>query len=85
MKHCGNFFTQCWISVTIAGDGIDNDCDGKIDEEIQDKRDNDGDGFIDEDLSEVRTFFHDFVLSLNYDLALLVGWLVGLLVGWLVS
>ena len=41
------------MTITIEGDGIDNDCDGVIDEEIKDQRDNDGDGFIDEDLSEV--------------------------------
>ena len=35
------------------GDEIDNDCDGNIDEEIQDQRDNDGDGLIDEDFKEV--------------------------------
>ena len=45
---------QCvWTSV-VPGDGIDNDCDGKIDEEIRDSRDNDGDGVIDEDLELVR-------------------------------
>ncbi len=31
------------------GDGIDNDGDGCIDEEILDGKDNDGDGFVDED------------------------------------
>lgn len=32
------------------GDGIDNDGDGCVDEEILDGLDNDGDGFVDEDL-----------------------------------
>ena len=36
------------------GDGIDNDCDGKIDEEVRDGKDNDGDGSVDEDLDLVR-------------------------------
>ena len=35
------------------GDQKDNDCDGRIDEEVQDSLDNDGDGQIDEDLSTV--------------------------------
>ena len=35
------------------GDGLDNDCDGKFDEELQDSIDNDGDGEIDEDLQPV--------------------------------
>lgn len=34
----------------IPGDGVDNDSDGRIDEEIADGRDNDGDGMTDEDL-----------------------------------
>ena len=33
------------------GDGLDNDCDGLVDEELPDGRDNDGDGLIDEDLA----------------------------------
>ena len=41
------------MTITVEGDGIDNDCDGFIDEEIRDQRDNDGDGYVDEDLSEV--------------------------------
>ena len=36
------------------GDGFDNDCDGRIDEEVRDGKDNDGDGRIDEDLELVR-------------------------------
>ena len=35
------------------GDGLDNDCDGKIDEEIFDRKDNDRDGAVDEDLQLV--------------------------------
>ena len=35
------------------GDNLDNDCDGKYDEEIKDGKDNDLDGKIDEDLEKV--------------------------------
>ena len=35
------------------GDQMDNDCDGRVDEEIRDRKDNDGDGKIDEDLQLV--------------------------------
>ena len=35
------------------GDQRDNDCDGRVDEEIRDKIDNDGDSKIDEDLQLV--------------------------------
>ena len=45
---------QCRRSRTRAGDGRDNDCDGKIDEEILDGKDNDGDGRVDEDLQMVK-------------------------------
>ncbi|CAG2252748.1 unnamed protein product [Mytilus edulis] len=41
---------NCAPTITVPGDIIDNDCDGLIDEELQD--DNDGDGKIDEDLAE---------------------------------
>lgn len=34
----------------IPADGIDNDCDDRVDEEVRDFKDNDGDGLIDEDL-----------------------------------
>ena len=37
----------------MVGDGIDNDCDGNVDEEQRDRIDNDGDGLVDEDLAEV--------------------------------
>ena len=45
---------QCKRTRQRPGDGIDNDCDGKIDEEIRDGKDNDDDGKIDEDLRRVR-------------------------------
>ena len=50
-------FCQCEISVTKPGDGLDNDCDGKFDEEVQDGLDNDNDGKTDEDLQMVLIFF----------------------------
>ena len=45
----------CVPSQTIAGDGIDNDCDGVAEEELLDGEDNDGDGLKDEDLSAVHS------------------------------
>ncbi|MCK9224402.1 MAG: prepilin-type N-terminal cleavage/methylation domain-containing protein [Candidatus Muirbacterium halophilum] len=36
--------------IVVPGDGVDDDVDGFIDEEIHDGIDNDGDGFVDEDL-----------------------------------
>ena len=36
------------------GDGIDNDCDVSVDEEVLDGKDNDGDRYIDEDVKVVR-------------------------------
>ena len=44
---------QCRKTNAISGDGIDNDCDGIVDEETVDGKDNDGDGFIDEDIKLV--------------------------------
>ena len=46
-------FLQCKVTQQQPGDGLDNDCDEKIDEEIRDGKDNDGDGQIDEDLEKV--------------------------------
>ena len=45
---------QCQRTRVEPGDELDNDCDGKIDEEVRDGKDNDGDGEIDEDLELVR-------------------------------
>ena len=45
---------QCKQTITKTGDGLDNDCDGKIDEERLDGKDNDGDRLVDEDLKKVR-------------------------------
>jgi hypothetical protein len=41
----------CKRTAPIPGDGIDNDCDGRIDEEILNGVDDDGDPLTDEDLS----------------------------------
>ena len=38
----------------MEGDGIDNDCDGKIDEERINGKDDDDDGLVDEDFIKVR-------------------------------
>ena len=48
-----SFPVQCERTQVVPGDELDNDCDGKIDEEVRDGRDNDGDGAIDEDLELV--------------------------------
>ena len=48
---------QCRQTVPVEADNIDNDCDGKIDEEQRDRRDNDHDGRIDEDLGRVTSWF----------------------------
>ncbi|XP_033759667.1 uncharacterized protein LOC117341916 [Pecten maximus] len=44
-----NVNEPCSRSTTIAGDVVDNDCDGFIDEELPNALDDDGDGEIDED------------------------------------
>lgn len=41
----------CTPTPTVPGDGLDNDCDGRIDEELRNGIDDDGDGLIDEDLA----------------------------------
>ena len=52
---------QCVRTRQRPGDGLDNDCDGKIDEEVRDGKDNDGDGEVDEDVELVRAWktMHD--------------------------
>lgn len=39
----------CVITTQTEGDGIDNDCDGSVDEELCNNIDDDADGSIDED------------------------------------
>ena len=61
------FIPQCRKTAPKPSDKVDNDCDGKIDEEIFDGKDNDGDGFIDEDYVKVRVkllFVHDGILTI---------------------
>ena len=40
----------CTRTFVIIRDRFDNDCDGRLDEEIENEMDDDGDGLIDEDL-----------------------------------
>ncbi|CAH1261569.1 FCGBP [Branchiostoma lanceolatum] len=52
-----NVSDQCQITETVWGDGVDNDCDKRVDEELLDGRqdkmtDDDGDGLIDEDVTD---------------------------------
>ena len=57
----------------MPGDGIDNDCDGKIDEEIKDGNDDDNDKLIDEDLQKVlndfKFFYENWLTHFRYSLA----------------
>jgi len=39
----------CTPTAAVPGDGVDNDCDGRIDEELGDGLDQDGDTLVDED------------------------------------
>ena len=41
---------DCKLSPTVPADGLDNDCDAVVDEEVRNYVDDDGDGRIDEDL-----------------------------------
>ncbi|KAL5008911.1 hypothetical protein ScPMuIL_014492 [Solemya velum] len=50
-----NLYVFCTPSTAVIGDGLDNDCDNKIDEELPNNIDDDGDGAIDEDLADVTT------------------------------
>jgi len=45
---------ECTPSTMAPGDGVDNDCDGRIDEELLNGIDDDADGKVDEDCTEVR-------------------------------
>ena len=68
--HCLTFisyFLQCQVTQTEPADGIDNDCDGVIDEETKDGIDNDGDGRVDEDLELVMALNSWFSLNWNID------------------
>ncbi|XP_078579821.1 IgGFc-binding protein-like [Branchiostoma floridae x Branchiostoma japonicum] len=41
----------CSVTNPVANDRVDNDCDGRVDEELLNGADDDGDGLIDEDLA----------------------------------
>ena len=45
MSPIGDF---CTLTNTTAGDGLDNDCDDQIDEELENGVDDDADGLIGE-------------------------------------
>jgi hypothetical protein len=47
-----NQFGDTFKESVPYGDGIDQDGDGRVDEEVPNGRDDDGDGLVDEDLSE---------------------------------
>lgn len=40
---------SCVVTGQVDGDGIDNDCDGSVDEELCNGIDDDADGQVDED------------------------------------
>ncbi|XP_078665698.1 uncharacterized protein LOC144908059 [Branchiostoma floridae x Branchiostoma belcheri] len=42
---------SCSATTPVPGDRQDNDCDGRVDEELLNGRDDDGDGLVDEDLA----------------------------------
>ncbi|XP_078682401.1 IgGFc-binding protein-like [Branchiostoma floridae x Branchiostoma belcheri] len=48
----------CTATQTVTNDRVDNDCDGRVDEELPDGIDNDGDGLIDEDLASGKCRLH---------------------------
>ncbi|KAI8495123.1 hypothetical protein Bbelb_271090 [Branchiostoma belcheri] len=41
----------CTPTPTVANDRVDNDCDGRVDEELRNGIDDDGDGLVDEDIA----------------------------------
>ena len=45
----------CTPTAMVAGDGVDNDCDGRADEELANGLDDDGDGLVDEDVEDTTT------------------------------
>lgn len=40
---------QCTPTTQVSGDGVDNDCDGSVDEELCNGVDDDADNAVDED------------------------------------
>ena len=58
----------CGLTSPQPADGVDNDCDGRVDEEKQNGRDDDGDGKVDEDVGQ-----DEFTIGLlSFDLCLTV-------------
>ncbi|XP_078677630.1 uncharacterized protein LOC144914054 isoform X1 [Branchiostoma floridae x Branchiostoma belcheri] len=53
----------CSPTPTVPGDGVDNDCDGRIDEDLLDGQDHDGDGDVDEDLAAADLYRLSFDVS----------------------
>lgn len=45
-----SLYDACVETSSKIGDGLDNDCDGRVDEEVGNQRDDDGDTLIDEDV-----------------------------------
>ena len=56
------------------GDGRDNDCDGRYDEEVKDGKDNDGDGKIDEDLEKVNASCNLYIIHNVYKRRHIIRW-----------
>ena len=48
------------------GDMVDNDCDGRIDEEVEDGKDDDGDGRIDEDTGSITSCTLNSTMDQHY-------------------
>ena len=48
-----SFLAQCLQTKASPADGVDNDCDGAIDEEILNRKDDDDDDLVDEDTKKV--------------------------------
>jgi len=45
---------------------VDNDCDGRVDEELMNGIDDDGDGLIDEDIASSECLFFFFFLMFRW-------------------
>ncbi|MCC7386416.1 MAG: PKD domain-containing protein [Deltaproteobacteria bacterium] len=63
-------YSACVPQTVAMGDGLDNDCDGRIDEELADAIDDDRDGLTDEDTSPapVASLHAPVALSRSYTL-----------------
>jgi len=54
---------QCDASPAHPGDGVDNDCDGSTDEELDNGVDDDGDFLIDEDTAALPVGYRYVMVS----------------------